>query len=248
MNGEGRAGGGGAGGAGGPRRDGGQASLAARYSRFVGIVFLAVIVVAFITTVTGEDAGILGTDPDQRGTPLGHFAVPELLGSREGDANVFQEGCASERRPCPPDDRVTPACEVELGEVIRVCDFFDRPLAISFWFTRGGDCLATQDVFDRVARRFGDRVGFLSINIRDDRDEARRIVRERGWTVPVGYDADGAVATLYRVGVCPTVAFAFPGGILKAAKIGSDELGEEQLTGELRDLIRASRRRGRDER
>jgi thiol-disulfide isomerase/thioredoxin len=224
-----------------------QASLAGRYSRFVGVVFLAVIVIAFVTTLTGEDDGILGTDPEQRGSPLPEFAVPELLGSREGDANVYQDDCATDRRPCPEEDRVTPACKVELSEVIRVCDFYDRPLVISFWFTRGGDCLPTQDVFDRVARRFDDRVGFLSINIRDDRDEARRIVRERGWSVPVGYDADGAVATLYRVGVCPTVAFAFPGGVLRDAKIGSEELGEEQLTRELEDLIRASRQREREE-
>ena len=45
--------------------------------------------------------------------------------------------------------------------------------------------------------------------------------------MPVGYDADGAVSNLYRVGVCPTVAFAYPGGILREAKIGSEELTEE---------------------
>ena len=32
--------------------------------------------------------------------------------------------------------------------------------------------------------------------------------------MPVGYDRDGAVSDLYRVGGCPTVAFAYPGGIL----------------------------------
>lgn len=216
------------------------------YSRFVGLLFAAVIVIALITTVTNDETGILGTDPSARGTPLPEFAVPELLGSLEGDANVDQDDCETDRTPCPEEDRVTPACEVELDEVIRVCDYFDRPLAISFWFTRGGDCLPTQDAFERVARRFSDRVGFLSVNIRDDRDDARTIVRERGWTVPVGYDADGAVATLYRVGVCPTVAYAFSGGTLSGAKIGSEELSEGQIAADLRELVRESRRREDD--
>ena len=220
-----------------PRRPG------SGYSVFVGIVFLVVIAVAMLNTFGEDEGGILGTDAAVRGDPLPEFAVPELLGSLEGDANVFQESCASDRDPCPEGDRQTAACEVDLPEVIRVCDYFDRPLAISFWFTRGGDCLPTQDAFDRVARRFSDRVGFLSVDIRDDRDEARDIVTERGWTVPVGYDADGAVANLYRVGVCPTVAFAFPGGTFRNAKIGSEELGEAQLVAEVEALIAESRRR-----
>ena len=119
---------------------------------------------------------------------------------------------------------------------------------ISFWFTGGADCLPTQDVVDRVAKRFRGRVNFLSVDVRDDRDEARRIVEERGWTIPVGYDADGAVSNLYRVGVCPTVAFAYPGGILSGAKIGSDELSEAQLIADTERLLRESRRRAEVER
>jgi hypothetical protein len=220
----------------------------ARYSTLVGLVFLAVIVVATVNRLGSDDRGILGAAPEELGTPLPEFAVPELLGRLEGDANVFQDDCETAATPCPEGDRRTPACEVDLGDVIRVCDYFDRPLVISFWFTRGADCLPTQDVFDRVAGRFADRVGFLSINVRDDRDDARRIVRERGWRMPVGYDADGAVATLYRLGVCPTVAFSYPGGILSSAKIGADELGEEQMAAEVERLIRESRRRARTER
>jgi hypothetical protein len=226
-----------------PDRDGRSARPGRRYSAFVGLAFLALVAIATVNTLRSDDGGILGLSDEDRGMPLAEFAVPELLGSREGDANVFQDDCERSETPCPEDARRTPACEVDLSEVIRVCDYFDRPLAISFWFTRGADCLPTQDVFDRVAARFSDRVGFLSINVRDDRDEARSIVTERGWTVPVGYDADGAVSNLYRVGVCPTVAFAFPGGILRNAKIGSEELSEEQLVAEINSLIAESRRR-----
>ena len=214
-----------------------------RYSIFVGLAFLIVIVVATANTLRTRDDGILGTDQAARGEPLAEFAVPELLGSQEGDANVFQDDCETDANPCPADEHHNPACQVDLPEVIRVCDFFDRPLVISFWFTEGADCLPTQDVVDEVARRFRGRVNFLSIDVRDNRDAARQIVRERGWTIPVGWDADGAVSNLYRVGVCPTVAFAYPGGLFSEAKLGSDELSVEQLTADVERLLRQSRER-----
>jgi thiol-disulfide isomerase/thioredoxin len=219
----------------------------ARYSTLVGVAFLVIVAIATLNTVQTEEGGILGAG-DERGTPLAGFAVPELLGSLEGDANVFQDDCETARSPCPEGDRRTPACEVELADVIRICDFFDRPLALSFWFTRGADCLPTQDTFDDLARRYRGRVNFVSINVRDDREEARRIVTERDWDVPVGYDADGAVSNLYRIGVCPTVAFAYPGGILRGARIGSEELTPEAMEADIRRLIDESGQRAATDR
>jgi hypothetical protein len=219
-----------------------------RYSIFVGLAFLVVIVVATANTLRTRDDGILGTSETDRGDPLPEFAVPDLRSDSEGDANIFQDDCASATNPCPADDQRTPACEIEVAGAIRVCDLFDRPLVISFWFTQGADCLPTQDVVDQVANRFRGRVNFLSINVRDDHDAAQRIVDERGWKLPVGWDADGAVSNLYRVGVCPTVAFAYPGGTFSEAKLGSDELSAEQLTADVDRLLRESRRRAAEDR
>jgi hypothetical protein len=215
---------------------------------FVGLAFVVVIVVATANTLRTRDDGILGTSDTDRGAPLAQFAVPELLGSQAGDANVFQDNCETSANPCPADDRRTPACNVDLAEVIRACDLFDRPLVISFWFTEGANCLPTQDVVDRVGRTFADRVNFLSIDVRDDRDEARDIVRSRGWQIPVGYDADGAVANLYRVGGCPTVAFAYPGGLFSTATLGTDALTEQSLTADVERLIRESAARAETDR
>jgi thiol-disulfide isomerase/thioredoxin len=217
------------------------------YSLFVGAVFVALIAYALINTVRTTEGGLLGAGGD-RGMALPQFAVPDALGPIEGDANVFQDDCESSEVPCPANQRRTPACEVKGADIIRVCDLFDRPLVISFWFSRGGDCLPTQDVVDRVASRYRGRVNFLSINIRDERERVRELVRERGWRVPVGHDADGAVSNIYRVGVCPTVAFAYPGGILRGASVGSDELDARALTEQVDRLLRESRRRARADR
>jgi thiol-disulfide isomerase/thioredoxin len=219
---------------------------ASRYSLFVGLAFLLVIVVATVNTFKTRDDGILGTGDVDQGAPLPQFAVPVLDGSDAQDGNIFQDDCGSSSNPC--DDPRTPACQIPIANAIRVCDYFDKPLVISFWFMKGADCLPTQDVVDAVAKHFRGRVGFLSIDVRDDPAEAHDVVEEHGWTIPVGYDADGAVSNLYRVGGCPTVAFAYPGGIFAEAKLGAGVLTEQSLTADVDKLISESDRRAETDR
>jgi hypothetical protein len=211
-----------------------------RYSVIVGLIFLAVIVVATIQTLNGGGGeSTLGLDRQPPRWPLPEFAVPAADGELEGDANVAQDDCESAAVPCPEDARRSPACRIRSAGAIRVCDLFDRPLVISFWFTKGGDCTEQQDVVDTVYQRYRGRVNFLSLDVRDDRDTVRDQIRQRGWTLPVGYDRDGAVASLYKVGGCPTFAYAYPGGTLESASGG--ELSVAQLGGRVERLLDASR-------
>jgi hypothetical protein len=213
-----------------------------RYSLFVGLAFVGLIIVAAINAASTGEGTVLGTE-EVRGEPLPEFAVPDIRGSLDGDANVAQDDCESSDNPCPDSDRRPPACEIEPEGAIRVCDLFERPLVISFWFTRGAECLPSQDSFDAVARRYRGRVNFLSLDIRDDRDEVEQIVEDHGWSVPVGWDRDGAVSNIMRVGVCPTVAFAYPGGILESAEIGDGAFEEGALSERVDRLIALSRKR-----
>jgi hypothetical protein len=111
---------------------------------------------------------------------------------------------------------------------------------ISFWFSKGGNCVDQQDVVSRVYSRYRGRVNFLSLDIRDDRDTVRDLIRQREWGMPVGYDRDGAVASLYRVGGCPTFAYVYPGGTLESASIG--DLNEGELSARVERLLRATAR------
>jgi hypothetical protein len=210
-----------------------------RYSVAVGLLFAIIIVVATIQTLgSGGEEGTLGLDRQELRWPLPEFAVPAATGQLEGDANVAQDDCESAAVPCPEDARRTPACRIESAGAIRVCDLFDRPLVISFWFTKGGDCAEQQDVVNAVYERYRDRVNFLSLDVRDDRDTVRDLVRQHGWKMPVGYDRDGAVASLYKVGGCPTLAYVYPGGTLESAGI---DVTAGQLEARVRNLLKATR-------
>jgi hypothetical protein len=210
-----------------------------RYSIVVGLIFLAIIVVATLHTLGGGERGeTLGLDRFPARWALPEFAVPEGAGKLEGDANVAQDDCGSSTLPCPEQPPREPACRISTPEAIRICDFFAKPLVISFWFTKGEGCAAQQDVVQSVYERYRDRVGFLSLDIRDDRDTLRELIRTHGWTMPVGFDRDGAVASLYAVGGCPTFAYVYPGGFLESASIG--DLTAEQLGAHVRQLLAAT--------
>jgi hypothetical protein len=209
-----------------------------RYSILVGLIFLAIVVVAFVSGV-GRHEHTLGLEDQEARWPLPEFAVPAAAGKLEGDANVAQDDCESGALPCPSGEHRTPACRVEEPESIRVCELFDLPAVISFWFSKGGECVDQQDVVDRVFARYRGRVNFLSLDIRDDRGTVQGLIRERGWRMPVGYDRDGAVAGLYRVGGCPTFAYVYPGGTLQSAGIGN--LGVAALSARVERLLRATR-------
>ncbi|MGN6203139.1 MAG: hypothetical protein ACTHNY_12145 [Solirubrobacterales bacterium] len=211
-----------------------------RYSLLVGLLFLAVIVVATVNTLDGGGGGeTLGLDRFPARWPLPEFAVPAAAGGLEGDANVAQDDCETAAVPCPEGSQRTPACRIETAGAIRVCDLFERPLVISFWFTKGDGCAEQQDVVDEVYRRYRGRVGFLSLDIRDDRDRLRELISQHGWKMPVGYDRDGAVASLYAVGGCPTFAYVYPGGTLQSASIG--DLTAAQLGQRVDRLLAATR-------
>jgi hypothetical protein len=212
-----------------------------RYSIVVGLLFLAIIVVATIHTIEGGGGGeTLGLEQLPARWPLPEFAVPAGASQLEGDANVAQDDCETSALPCSEGSQRTPACRIHVAGSIRVCDLFGRPLVISFWFSKGSGCVDQQDVVQRVFERYRGRVGFLSLDIRDDRDTLRELIRQHGWTMPVGYDRDGAVAGLYGVGGCPTFAYVYPGGTLQGASIG--DLTVTQLSDRVEHLLEATAR------
>ena len=204
------------------------------------MVFIAVIAVAGVNLISTKNKGVLGAH-DEGDLPLAQFAVPNARTGASGDANIAQDDCDAARIPCPSEDARAPACRVQVPGAIRVCDLFDKPLVLSFWFTRGGDCEDQEDVFEQAYRRYSPRVNFLAIDVRDSDSEVRKLIGERNWTHPIGLDRDGALSNLYRVGGCPTFVYAYPGGILQHTSIG--RLDEQQFFQNVDALIAATKQR-----
>ena len=213
-----------------------QARRASRpYSIAVGVVFLGVILFAGINAVRNNGDAVLGPEKGRR-VPL--FAAPTATGTEDADANVDQGKVVRGKREGS-------ACDIQgsRANVVRICDYFDRPLAIVFWFKRGcGTCRPQLDAVERVRRRVPG-VHFVGVDVVDSKDNARKEVLEHGWRFPMAYDRDGAVSQLYGIGGGPTIVFAYPDGITMDVQLG--DLNDRELEQRARRLLSSSRKRER---
>jgi hypothetical protein len=85
-------------------------------------------------------------------------------------------------------------------------------------------------------------VQFAGVVVRGDRDDARKLIRKRGWSFPIAYDRDGAIANIYGIAVCPETLFVYPGRILRGTAIGKGVA--DDLPRRVDALVAGARRRG----
>jgi hypothetical protein len=191
-------------------------SYARRYQRYAGLVAVVFLLVLLVVTLLNSSNRAAGIPTGQR---VPSFAVPLASSRLEGDANVAtraDEGEAGRR----------PACSVRGPDVLNVCQLYEsRPLVLAL-FVNGGSCPAVVGKLNGLARSFPG-VNFAAVAIRGDRGALRSLIAREGWTIPVGYDRDGALAPLYRLATCPQVSFISRGGAVQSASLlGSPSTAE----------------------
>lgn len=194
-----------------PRRPTAAAPMRS-YVWVVGVAALVLVLVLLATTIRH------GTDQGARGIPDGEvmppFAVPTAMGKLDGDANLAAHGDEGQA------GRV-PACEVRGPEVLNGCALREAgPVVLAFFTVRNRECIDQVDALDRARARLPG-VQLAAIAIRGDRGDLRRLVADRGWRIPVGYDRDGGLSNAYHVQVCPQITFARRGGRVAATTFGT---------------------------
>lgn len=210
-----------------------QPPVPGRSTWYVGI--LAVIILAYIL-INGLRTQGPGASGPRTGAELSPFAVPLAASALEGDANVATEGSLG-------DAGKVPACSVRGPDVLNSCALAERgPVVLGFLATRGADCTGSFDALQRLSQARPE-VGVAGVIVRGDRDDARALVGQRGWTFPVGFDRDGIVSSLYGIAVCPEVVLAYPGGRIRETLTGQDRAVRE-LDRRVAALVAESRRRG----
>jgi thiol-disulfide isomerase/thioredoxin len=157
------------------------------------------------------------------GHQLPYFAAPLALSNLTGDANLHP--------PCT-EARHDP-------RALNVCLLVRRaPLVLGFFVTDSGKCKRLIDTLQSLARALpAGRVEFAAVAVRDSHAATRATVRARRWTIPVAYDADGAVGASYEVEVCPMVVLARRGGVVSNVLIGNRWLNRAALAPRVRALL-----------
>lgn len=188
-----------------------------RYTWFVGVVAFLLIALAIVNSIGSGGVPSGGPDGGDRLVP---FAVPLAAApSRpDEDANV---------------DRDT-ACRVRGPGVLNMCELAERgPVVFALFPTGGAPCRAVLDQFAQLAPQFEDEgVTFVGVGGRGERSD----LTERRWPFPVGWDKDGAVASVYGLVGCPQISFAERGGAV--VETTRRELTDAELTDKVRELVR----------
>jgi thiol-disulfide isomerase/thioredoxin len=80
-----------------------------------------------------------------------------------------------------------------------------RPVVLDFWASWCGPCRAEQHELDAIAARYGNRVLFLGVDMRDDTAAANAYRNDYGVTYPSVADPAEQISAAYDVAAPPTV-------------------------------------------
>jgi len=191
-----------------------------RYGWAVGILALALVIGFVLYTLTSHKPGAEGVPA---GTALHLFAAPLAASTLNGDANL-NPPCTHARH----DPRA-----------LNVCLLVKRgPLVLDFFVTNSAQCEREVDAMQSVAARRGfRRVQFAAVAVNGSHAATAKAVRRPGWTIPVAYDADGAVGGAYGVSACPLLELVDRGGTVAQRLIGEHWLNRAALAARVRALL-----------
>jgi peroxiredoxin len=191
-----------------------------RYGWGVGLLAFALVIGFVLYTLGSHKSGTAGVPAGQ---PLHFFAAPLAASTLNGDANL------------------SPPCTLARHDprALNVCLLVKRrPLVLAFFVTNSAKCEQAVDTMQALAGRRALRgAQFAAVAVDTSHATTAKAVRAHGWTIPVAYDADGAVGGLYGVTACPLLELVDRGGTVAQRLIGEHWLNQGALAARVRALL-----------
>jgi len=95
------------------------------------------------------------------------------------------------------------------------------PVVVNIWASWCGPCIVEAPHLADAAKRYGDRVQFVGVDILDQRGPAVDFIRQYGWTYPSVFDATGAIRDQLGILGQPATLFYDADGKLAARWSGA---------------------------
>ena len=194
-----------------------------KYRWMIGAVGLALVLLFSVIEFTTHGVVSVGIPA---GKPLHYFAAPLAASDLNGDANL------------------DPPCTLARHDprALNVCLLASRaPLVLAFFVTGSNQCGREVDTLQQLSSQFSaDAVSFAAVAVNASHGQAKAEVRSHGWTIPVAYDAGGAVGSVYGVETCPLLELAHRGGIVAERLIGDHWVSPAALEPKVQALVRGT--------
>ena len=110
---------------------------------------------------------------------------------------------------------------------------------LSLFVIGSGACETQVDSLQKLSRRYPS-LRFAAVAINGSRADTAAEIRSHGWTIPIAYDRDGGVGSVYGVAVCPMAELALRGGIVQDELIGEKWQTVAELEPRIAALARAA--------
>jgi hypothetical protein len=186
-----------------------------RYQWTVGALGIA-LVIAFSIYLFAKNGVVSPGIP--AGRQIYRFVAPLATGELNGDATTHPH--------CNP--------AAPLPQALNVCGL--GPLVLDFFVTGSSACKDEVGTMQRVSREFPG-IQFAAVAVRGSHHDTAALVRSRRWTIPVAYDRDGAIGSIYGVEICPMIELVRPGGLVAARLIGEKWLHPDDLSAQVREKL-----------
>ncbi len=187
-----------------------------RYVWMIGIFGLILVAGISVYQFVRHGVGSPGVPP---GRQLHLFVAPLATVGPDLDANL------------------SPRCDPAHPNPLAVNVCGRTPLVLTFFTPGSSACVRQVSTLQRVSGEFaGTSIRFAAVAINTAKPQAAKIVRAHGWTIPVAFDRDGALASLYGIEICPIIELARPGGVVEKRLIGDHWLDPRALASQVRAL------------
>jgi cytochrome c biogenesis protein CcmG, thiol:disulfide interchange protein DsbE len=157
----------------------------------------------------GEERGS-GRSSANRWARVAWFLVPVLA-----FMGLLTVAVVRESTPEPGDE--APNFEAPLlgqGRTLDLSDLEGRPVFMNFWASWCGPCKDEAPFLAEAASRYGDRVAFIGVNIKDARSDALSFVEAEGLNYDHVRDEDGSIYDDYGLTGQPESFFIDSDGVI----------------------------------
>ena len=89
-----------------------------------------------------------------------------------------------------------------------------KPVVVNFWASWCGPCADEAPALQDAARRYGDRITFVGVNVQDTDSDAQAFLRKYGVTYANGSGSAGPISVQYGMRGVPETYFIAPDGRL----------------------------------